>query len=122
MGRKTFTSTKAQAHIDAILAMIEERGAAQVSDVMELLSLRYSVANDYMNHIAREMLLICETDTAPNLTRGKPAKRWKMGVDPAFAALSIENYRRSAAPAVQVGMWRDGLVAALFGDVGEVRV
>jgi len=62
----------------------------------------------YMHKIERTVYPLAE--------KSGRSKQWALGADPALPnGDDVSAPQRGSAPAQQVGMWRDALVAALFG-------
>jgi DNA-binding CsgD family transcriptional regulator len=114
MGTKEKLELREQARA-AIRVLLAEQPLSP-GDIAERLGLNQSTAYAHLKHMAKELREVRRTGRCDARRR----ELWELGEDVALPTGDELLDRgiapkRPMAPAVQIGMWRDGLVAALFG-------
>lgn len=104
--------------IRALLAL----GPISSPAVAEKLGLNTSTAYAFMHHMHKELREIRKT----GLRDAQNRELWELGEDlllPTDEELLEQSFepKRATVPARQVGMWRDGLVCALFGAPAQAQ-
>lgn len=99
-------------YVPLIKAMLE-RGPAARGDIAAELGLNPNTLTIYLRYMHQTLGIIRRGPVA-----GNNSFRWELGEDPALA-YQIEKGDQRTVPARQVGMWRDVMVAALFGAPGQ---
>ncbi|MEH6435810.1 hypothetical protein [Massilia sp. DD77] len=122
IGRPAKEARRAAAVV-RILELLAERPMT-AAEVRAALYLNTSTAFAYLHYMASQLRQVRKTGTRD----AKGRELWELGEDPTLPTpdqtldLAFAQ-RRSTVPARQVGMWRDSLVAALFGpSVSEARL
>lgn len=92
-----------------LIRAILERGPEARGDIATELGLNPNTLTIYLRYMHQTLGEIRRGPIA-----GNNSFRWELGEDPALC-YRIEKGDQRTVPARQVGMWRDSLVAALFG-------
>lgn len=94
-----------------------QQGHKTAAEIGQILEVHPSTAFAYLHFLAHELHTVRKSrDTKCG------SALWELGADPALTAVTSKNTgapQRSVVPAQQLGMWRDWLVAALFGPAPE---
>jgi len=112
----TLPRAEQQAHRAACLERIPqllEQGHKTAAEIGQLLAVHPSTAFAYLHFLAHELHTVRKNGELKN-----GAALWELGADPSLSAAKNTGAgapQRSVVPAQQLGMWRDWLVAALFG-------
>ncbi|MEX5744690.1 hypothetical protein [Massilia sp. X63] len=117
LSRDTQMAMRAEA-IELIERLMKEepRTAPELS---QLTKVGKNTLNGYLRHLQRALRKIRPTSQTRNR-----AVVWELGIDPSLptpdeALDQLFAVRRGTRPAVQIGMQRDPLVAALFGPANQ---
>ncbi len=119
VGRAVKKERRAAA-VEQIKLLLAE-GPKTAADLREALGLNGSTAFAYLHHMASDLRIARKTGTQD----GKGRELWELGEDLTLPHPDAEldasfAQRAHTVPARQVGMWRDAMVAALFGPAGGV--
>jgi hypothetical protein len=121
--KNTFASKRAQHALDAIRAVIKSGDAFATAEIGNAIGRGRSAIGPYLRYMAERGEIHC-------LPASGNALLWKKGPAPLCAAGELDYdeveetvdpapLKRKVEAARQIGMWRDSLVAALFGDAGQ---
>jgi hypothetical protein len=101
------------------ILVLLKAGPTSAAALSEVLSLTIPTTSAYLRYMAIDLRSVRRIGARDELKR----ELWALGEDvmmPTRDQLMDSSFeqRRRTVPAKQVGMWRDGLVAALFGAPG----
>lgn len=120
--KNTFASKRAQQTLDAIRAVMKTGDIFATADIGETVGRGRSAIGPYLRYMAARGEIHC-------VPGGGSALLWKKGpaaltgagqldYDEVEETVDPAPLKRKVTPAQQIGMFRDSLVAALFGDAG----
>lgn len=98
-----------------------DTGPMSVPDLIKLTGVLRSTMHSYLRYMEQTLLKVRRSGE-----RKDRQVLWEIGVSPDLGNADDEDLlaiapKRPMAPAEQVGMWRDGLVAAFFGQAHGVQ-